>query len=389
MWVCGCWLWRAQLFCLPLWFRNRDEDGKHLLVMKGAPEFVFPRCDTILVDGEDVNVNEEIKKQFREACEKLAGMGQRVLVFVDLRLDPGKFPSDFNFSTDDEEPNFPLDNLRFIGLMSMIDPPKASVPDAVSKCRNAGIRVIMVTGDHPITAQAIAKEVGIISSQTDLIIYDADTPIPSSHQPGVSACVPGYVMVDREEGDLDKLIVAYTDIAFARTSPQQKLFIVEGYQRAGNVVAVTGDGVNDSPALKKADIGAAMGIAGSEVSKEAADMILLDDNFATIVTGVEEGRLIFDNLKKSIVYTLTSNIPEILPFLTWVVLGIPLPLSTVAILLIDLGTDMLPAISLAYENAEQNIMERKPRDTHDRLVNHRLIFLAYGIVGMTQKTSED
>ena len=123
-----------------------------------------------------------------------------------------------------------------------------------------------------------------------------------------------------------------------------------------------------------------MGIAGSEVSKEAGDMILLDDNFATII---------FDNLKKSIVYTLTSNIPEILPFLTCWVLGIPLPLSTVAILLIDLGTDMLPAISLAYENAEQNIMERKPRDTHDRLVNHRLIFLAYGIVGMTQKTSED
>ena len=222
------------------------------------------------------------------------------------------FPSDFNFSTDDEEPNFPLDNLRFIGLMSMIDPPKASVPDDVSKCRSAGIKVIMVTGDHPITAQAIAKEVGIISSQTDLIIYDDDTPIQSSHQPGVSACVPGYVMVGWEEGDLDKLIVAYTDIAFARTSPQQKLFIVEGYQRAGNVVAVTGDGVNDSPALKKADIGAAMGIAGSEVSKEAGDMILMDDNFATII---------FDNLKKSIVYTLTSNIPEILPFLTWGVLG--------------------------------------------------------------------
>ena len=138
MWVCGCWLWRAQQLCLPLWFRNRDEDGKHLLVMKGAPEIVFPRCDTILVDGEDVNVNEEIKKQFREACEKLAGMGQRVLAFVDLCLDPGKFPSDFNFSTDDEEPNFPLDNLRFIGLMSMIDPPMASVPDAVSKCWHQG-----------------------------------------------------------------------------------------------------------------------------------------------------------------------------------------------------------------------------------------------------------
>ena len=162
----------------------------------------------------------------------------------------------------------------------------------------------------------------------------------------------------KTRGRRREFIIPYQDI---RTSPhQQKLFTVKGYQRgAGNVVAVTGDGVNDSPALKKADIGVAMGIAGSEVFKEAGDMILLDDNFA-IVTGAEEGRLIFDNLKKSILYTLTNNITKILPFLTWVVLGITLPLSTVAILLIDLGSDMLPAISLAYENAELELMERAP-----------------------------
>ena len=161
---------------------------------------------------------------------------------------------------------------------------------------------------------------------------------------------------------LDRVIAVHWEIVFARTSPQQKLRIVEAFQRPGAVVAVTGDGVNDSPALKMADIGIAMGIAGSEVSKEAADMILLDDDFGTIVAGVEEGRLIFDNLKKSIVYTLTSNIPEIVPFLTWVVVGLPLPLSTILILLIDLGTDLLPAISLAYEEAESDIMQRPPRD---------------------------
>ena len=381
----------AKVTGIPFNSRNKyqasvhlDEQGKHVLVMKGAPEIVFAKCDTILIDGKDVKIDETIKQQFREACEKLAGMGQRVLALVDLPLDPKKFPPSYNFSTDEEEPNFPLDDLRFVGLMSMIDPPKASVPAAVAECRSAGIKVIMVTGDHPITAQAIAKEVGIISHDQDLIIYDSDTPIPTSYQPGVSACIPGYVMADWDVEDLDNLIMAHTEIAFARTSPKQKLFIVEGYQRAGNVVAVTGDGVNDSPALKKADIGVAMGITGSEVSKEAADMILLDDNFATIVHGVEEGRLIFDNLKKSIVYTLTSNIPEIFPFLTWVMLGIPLPLSTVAILLIDLGTDMVPAISLAYEKAELDIMKRPPRSQEDRLVNHRLIFVAYGIVGITQ-----
>ena len=214
---------------------------------------------------------------------------------------------------------------------------------------------------------------------------------------------------------MDDILRHHAEIVFARTSPQQKLIIVEGCQRLGAIVAVTGDGVNDSPALKKADIGkfsmlhmilfsyefvilfetlekllillvgVAMGIAGSDVSKQAADMILLDDNFASIVTGVEEGRLIFDNLKKSIAYTLTSNIPEISPFLMFILFGIPLPLGTVTILCIDLGTDLVPAISLAYEKAESDIMKRKPRDpVRDKLVNERLISLAYGMIGMIQ-----
>ncbi|CAG2169936.1 unnamed protein product [Oppiella nova] len=188
-----------------------------------------------------------------------------------------------------------------------------------------------------------------------------------------------------KDNHLDEILRYHTEIVFARTSPQQKLFIVEGCQRQGAIVAVTGDGVNDSPALKKADIGVAMGIAGSDVSKQAADMILLDDNFASIVTGVEEGRLIFDNLKKSIAYTLTSNIPEISPFLFFIIFNVPLPLGTVTILCIDLGTDMVPAISLAYEQAESDIMKRQPRDPKkDKLVNERLISVSYGQIGMIQ-----
>merc|ERR1712106_628125 len=171
-------------------------------------------------------------------------------------------------------------------------------------------------------------------------------------------------------------------------SPQQKLIIVEGCQRMGAIVAVTGDGVNDSPALKMADIGVAMGIAGSDVSKQAADMILLDDNFASIVTGVEEGRLIFDNLKKSIAYTLTSNIPEISPFLLFILADVPLPLGTVTILCIDLGTDMVPATSMAYEQAESDIMKRQPRNPFtDKLVNERLISVSYGMIGMIQASA--
>merc|ERR1711972_519240 len=203
-----------------------------------------------------------------------------------------------------------------------------------------------------------------------------------------AAVVHGGELKDMTSKQLDELLMYHQQIVFARTSPQQKLIIVENCQRRKEIVAVTGDGVNDSPALKKADIGVAMGIMGSEVSKEAADMILLDDNFASIVSGVEEGRLIFDNLKKSIAYTLTSNIPEISPFLAFIVTGIPSPSGTVTILCIDLGTDLLPAISLAYEEAETDIMKRAPRDAQrDKLVNERLISMAYGQIGMLQALS--
>ncbi|KAG5265296.1 hypothetical protein AALO_G00240690 [Alosa alosa] len=248
------------------------------------------------------------------------------------------------------------------------------------------LQVIMVTGDHPITAKAIAKGVGIISEGNETVEDIAERlniPLSQVNPRDAKACVVhGSDLKDMSAEYLDDLLRNHTEIVFARTSPQQKLIIVEGCQRQGAIVAVTGDGVNDSPALKKADIGVAMGIAGSDVSKQAADMILLDDNFASIVTGVEEGRLIFDNLKKSIAYTLTSNIPEISPFLLFIVASVPLPLGTVTILCIDLGTDMVPAISLAYETAESDIMKRQPRNPKtDKLVNERLISMAYGQIG--------
>merc|ERR1712066_988245 len=284
----------------------------------------------------------------------LGGLGERVLGFCDFQLPTDKYPAGFPFNPD--EVNFPLEGFRFVGLISMIDPPRAAVPDAVSKCRSAGIKVIMVTGDHPITAAAIARSVGIISEGTKTVEDYAEEqgkPVADITKDERranchAAVIHGGELINITDDEIDEILMYHSEIVFARTSPQQKLIIVEGCQRMGAIVAVTGDGVNDSPALKKADIGVAMGIAGSDVSKQAADMILLDDNFASIVTGVEEGRLIFDNLKKSIAYTLTSNIPEISPFLVFILADVPLPLGTVTILCIDLGTDMVPAISMAY-----------------------------------------
>uniref|UniRef100_A0A8D0C6M8 Sodium/potassium-transporting ATPase subunit alpha n=1 Tax=Scleropages formosus TaxID=113540 RepID=A0A8D0C6M8_SCLFO len=341
-----------------------SSEPKHILVMKGAPERILDRCSTILIQGKEQPLDDEMKDAFQNAYLELGGLGERVLGFCHYFLPDDQFPEGFQFDTDDV--NFPTENLCFVGLMSMIDPPRAAVPDAVGKCRSAGIKVIMVTGDHPITAKAIAKGVGIISEGNETVEDIAarlNIPINEVNPRDAKACVV-------HGGDLKDL-----------TSEQVSFFFPPNCVD----LPVTGDGVNDSPALKKADIGVAMGIAGSDVSKQAADMILLDDNFASIVTGVEEGRLIFDNLKKSIAYTLTSNIPEITPFLLFIIVNIPLPLGTVTILCIDLGTDMVPAISLAYEAAESDIMKRQPRNPKtDKLVNERLISIAYGQIGMIQ-----
>uniref|UniRef100_A0A0K2TPI0 Sodium/potassium-transporting ATPase subunit alpha n=1 Tax=Lepeophtheirus salmonis TaxID=72036 RepID=A0A0K2TPI0_LEPSM len=367
-----------------------NKDRRYILVMKGAPERILERCSTIVIDGQELPLTPEWKDKFNSAYMELGGLGERVLGFCDQPLSLQKYPEGYPF--DAEDVNFPIEGLRFVGLMSMIDPPRAAVPDAVAKCRSAGIKVIMVTGDHPITAKAIAKSVGIISEGNETVEDIAERKNISVDQVNSreahAAVVHGGELKDLPEKELDDILMYHTEIVFARTSPQQKLIIVEGCQRMGAIVAVTGDGVNDSPALKKADIGVAMGIAGSDVSKQAADMILLDDNFASIVTGVEEGRLIFDNLKKSIAYTLTSNIPEISPFLLFILADVPLPLGTVTILCIDLGTDMVPAISMAYEEAESDIMKRQPRNPFtDKLVNERLISMTYGQIGMIQASA--
>merc|ERR1712112_817680 len=267
---------------------TQDSDPRYLLVMKGAPERILERCSTIVVEGKEYPLNDEWKNAFETAYMELGGLGERVLGFCDFMLPADKYPRGYPF--DPDEANFPLDGLRFVGLMSMIDPPRAAVPDAVIKCRSAGIKVIMVTGDHPITAKAIARSGGILSDCCETVDdiaarlgVSVSEVIPREAR---GAVINGSDLADLTESQLDSIIREYAEIVFARASSQQKLNVVEACQRLGATVAFAGDGVNDSPALKKADIGVAMGIAGSDVSKQAADMILLDDNFASIVTGV-------------------------------------------------------------------------------------------------------
>lgn len=364
-----------------------NQAGALRLCMKGAPERIIERCSSVLTSEGTVPFDKHHRNIVNEHLTNMMGMGERCLGFAKLDLDSSQFPKGFEFDT--EEVNFPLSGLTFVGMMALLDPPRESVPDAVLQCQRAGVKVIMVTGDHPATAKAIAKQVNIIKDPTaDEVAAARGIAVEDVDVSSVKAIViPGNMIADLEESDWDR-ILAHEQIVFARTSPQQKLLIVENNQRVGHVVAVTGDGVNDSPALKKANIGVAMGISGSDVSKEAADMVLLDDNFSSIVAGVEEGRLIFDNLKKSITYTLQHNPPELTPFLAYIILQIPVPLTTVLILCIDLGTDIFPAIALAYENAELDIMKRPPRNAKtDRLVNKRLISFAYLQIGIIQSAA--
>jgi len=436
----------AKVFDIPFNSKNKYQVHVHcdsgdaasngndrVVYMKGAPERVLCRCAQYLGgDGEVYDITDTVRAEIEAKQEHMGSNGLRVLGFAMKTLPIADYPADYFYTDGREEgfstANFPLgeyeiikayadakaageelkdekgkvvdpphplsgEPLIFLGMMALIDPPREAVPGAVAKCKTAGIKVIMVTGDHPGTAKAIAYKVGILWSPTkdDLIRSNAEnrlSPGDAGYQDPDSAqaiVCPGWEFSDDMGDDKWDAILEHPQIVFARTSPQQKLVIVGNCQRLGHIVAVTGDGVNDSPALKKADIGIAMGIAGTPVTKNAADMILLDDNFASIVAGVEEGRLIFDNLKKSICYTLTSNIPEISPFLCWILFKTPLPLNTVLILAIDLGTDMVPAISMAYEEAEADIMKRPPRNAKvDRLVTRKLIFLAYLQIGIMQ-----
>jgi sodium/potassium-transporting ATPase subunit alpha len=394
-------------------------DDNLCVFLKGAPERVLKRCSKILVNGQEVDFTEELKNEVNKANSDFGALGERVLAFASCKLDPTKYPkasyqfdvktwknwgADPSLHASDyasQEGTFPLHDLTFVGVVSLNDPPRLQVDLSVNKCRSAGIKVIMVTGDQPPTAAAIAHKVNIIKHpkmEFNNMVAQGMSPEEAWNK-STGIVVHGDLLAEKHlaeehleetdptKGEFLQEWIKKPEVVFARTTPSQKLLIVNACQKAGHVVAVTGDGVNDSPAIKKADIGIAMG-SGSDVAKNAADMLLLDDNFSSIVNGVEEGRLIFDNLKKSIAYTLSSNIPEILPFIFFICFNVPLPLSTVLILCIDLGTDMIPAISFAYENPELDIMDRVPRNSkRDHLVNSKLISFAYLQIGVIQASA--
>ncbi len=313
-----------------------------LVYVKGAPREVLELCTTVFAAGGVRPLDEDERARILAANDEYARGALRVLAVARREL-PERPPS---YAAEQVERE-----LTFLGLLAMMDPPRPEVAEAVARCRRAGIRIVMITGDYGLTAESIARRVGLVG--------------------------PGARIVTGQELEgmsVDELADALRqEVLLARVSPEHKLRVVQALQSGGEIVAMTGDGVNDAPALRKADIGVAMGITGTDVAKEAAPMILLDDNFASIVNAIEEGRAVYANIRKFTTYIFTSNTPEAWPFILQILFNVPLALPVVQLLAVDLGTDLLPALALGTERPEPGLMDRPPRSRAERLIDGRLL----------------
>ena len=340
-------------------------EGRLVAFVKGAPESLVPLCKQIRHQGTLSPISQEDFRRIMEQSQTFAHQAYRVLAVAMREIETGVEKLDIDQVEQD---------LTFLGLVAMIDPPRHEVPEAIARCRQAGVRTIMITGDHPLTALAIARQIGLAPKES-LTEPDGDYPAIEGHQ----------VETMSDEALRRLLTPTRPDKAepiFARMAPRHKMRVVSVLKDMGEVVAVTGAGVNDAPAIKKADIGIAMGIAGTDVAKETADMILLDDNFATIVNAIEEGRTVFDNIRKFATYVLVSNVPEVVPYLAYGFLGMPLALTIPQVLAIDLGTDMVPAIALGAEPPHPGIMDVPPRPKSERLLTVPLLLKTYFFLGL-------
>jgi calcium-translocating P-type ATPase len=332
------------------------EGSSGRLHTKGAPEAILPRCTTALgASGQARNLDAFLREQITGQVEHYAREGLRVLAFARRAIDVGGEPP----SREQAERE-----LCFLGLVTMIDPPRAEVADAVARCHEAGIRIIVITGDHPLTAAAIARQVGIGEQGAEIVLADR--------------------FDHRDTRGIEDALAGGKEVIFARASPEAKLQIADVLRSQGHVIAMTGDGVNDAPALRAADIGVAMGRSGTDVAREAATMVLTDDDFATIVTAIEAGRQVYDNVRKFIVYIFAHATPEVIPFLLFALAGgsIPIPLPILLLLAFDVGTETLPSLALGRDPVEPGIMQRPPRPRGEGVIRKPMLLRAWLFLGV-------
>jgi potassium/sodium efflux P-type ATPase len=337
---------------------------KRLVYVKGAPGEVLGLCARIFMNGSEESLGDAIREQIMEANDAYARNGLRVLAVAQRFVSEDSAEPAWR-SLSGYTPEAVERDLTFLGLIAMMDPPRPKVAEAVEKCHRAGIRIIMITGDYGLTAESIARRIGIIRGESPKVVSGVD--------------------LDSMADEMLEQILQ-DEVIFARAAPEHKLRVVTALQKLNHVVAVTGDGVNDAPALKKADIGVAMGVSGTDVAKEASDMILTDDNFASIVNAIEEGRAVYANIKKFTTYIFTSNTPEAAPFILFALsrAQIPLALNVMHILAIDLGTDLVPALGLGAEPPEPGLMDKPPRSLKEHVITRSLLLRAYLWLGPLQ-----
>ena len=333
-----------------------DRRGGGLWVdTKGAPEAVLPHCSSIATHRGTEALDEDARELIQAAVDGYAKEGLRVLAMAERDLDGEPVPED---RADAET------GLTFLGLVAMLDPPRPEVAEAVERCHRAGLRVVVITGDHGLTAAAVATRVGIGEDGT--------------------AVITGAEVERMSDAELDSLLRGGEELIFARSSPETKLRIAESLREEDDIVAMTGDGVNDAPALRRADIGVAMGRSGTDVAREASTMVLTDDNFATIVAAIEGGRRVYDNVRKFIFYIFAHATPEVTPFLVFALGGgaIPLPLNVLQLLSFDVGTETLPALALGREPAEPGLMQRPPRKRSEGVIRPGMLVRAWLFLGV-------
>jgi calcium-translocating P-type ATPase len=334
---------------------DREPGGKLWVHVKGAPLELLERCETIRGADGDRALSPDDRAAVAAAFERYARDGMRVLGFAER---PAREPL--------AERERAETGLAFVGLIALADPLRAEVPGAVARCRGAGVRIVVVSGDHGLTATAIAREAGIVR--------------------GEPTVVSGAEVDAMPEPELDRLLSETEELIVARSNPETKLHLVEALKAEGHTVAMTGDGVNDAPALRRADIGVAMGESGTDVARETATIVLADDNFASIVAAIEEGRVVYENIRKFVTYIFAHLTPEAVPFLLFALSGgqIPLPLTALQILAIDLGTETLPALALGTEPAEPGILERPPRSRRENIVTRAMLTRAWLWLGLLE-----
>ncbi len=342
-------------------------EGRLLAFTKGAPESVLPLCTMQRGSSAPAELTVDGRKKVLAQSQAFAQQAYRVLAVAMCEVEHGME----RLEADTVE-----QGLTFLGLVAMMDPPHREVPDAIRKCRRAGVRVIIITGDHPLTALAIARKIGLAP--------DSLPTVPGRFVPVIEGAQIDQFSDDQLRQLLTPTSPGEPDPIFARMAPRHKMRIVSVLKDMREVVAVTGDGVNDAPALKTADIGIAMGVTGTDVAKETASMILLDDNFATIVNAIEEGRAVFMNIRKFVTYVLASNVPEVVPYLAFGLSSIPLALTVPQILAVDLGTDLVPALALAAERPQGGVMDEPPRPRTERLLSWDVIMRAYAFLGVIE-----